>query len=68
MVFLVLFLVNLIYFYLGGFIFEFIEYEFKMKYIMIDDVSLFLEILKEMLFGKRMLLLDFDSKEVVKGL
>lgn len=65
---LVLFLANLIYLYLGGLIFESIEYEPKTKYTTTDDVSLFLETLKETSLGKRMLPSDFDSKEVVKGL
>ena len=64
----VLFLANLIYLYLGGLIFESIEYEPKTKYTTTDDVSLFLETLKETSLGKRMLPSDFDSKEVVKGL
>lgn len=65
---LVLFLANLIYLYIGGLIFESIEYEPKTKYTTKDDASSFLQTLKETSLGKDILPPDFDSKEVVKGL
>ncbi|XP_078377565.1 TWiK family of potassium channels protein 7-like isoform X3 [Oculina patagonica] len=65
---LVLFLANLVFLYIGGLIFESIEYEPKAKHKTVDDVSAFLQTLKETSVGKQILPPDFDSKEVSKGL
>lgn len=65
---LVLFLANLVFLYIGGLIFESIEYEPKTKHKTVDDVSAFLQTLKETSVGKQILPPDFDSKEISKGL
>lgn len=65
---IVLFLANLVFLYLGGLVFESIEYEPKTKHRTADDVSSFLQTLKDTSVGKKILPPDFDSKEVVKGL
>lgn len=65
---IVLFLANLVFLYLGGLIFESIEYKPKTKHRTVDDVSLFLQTLKDTSIGKKILPPDFDGKEVAKGL
>ena len=65
---IVLFLANLVFLYLGGLIFESIEYKPKTKHRTVDDVSLFLQTLKDTSIGKEILPPDFDGKEVAKGL
>jgi len=65
---LVLFLTNLVFLYVGGLIFESIEYKTREKYTTSDDVALFLQTLKKTSLGKEILPEDFDSREAVKEL
>ena len=65
---LVLFLTNLVFLYVGGLIFESIEYKTREKYTTSDDVVLFLQTLKKTSLGKEILPEDFDSREAVKEL
>lgn len=65
---LVLFLANLVFLYIGGLVFESIEYQPKTKHTTADDVSSFLQTFKATSVGKAILPADFDSKELVKKL
>ena len=68
MVPLVLFLANLVFLFIGGLIFECIEYKPRKKHTASDDVALFLQTLKKTSLGKEILPEDFDIKDAVKGM
>ena len=63
---LVLFLANLVFLFIGGLIFESIEYKPRNKRAASDDVVLFLQTLKKTSLGKEILPEDFDIKDAVK--
>lgn len=65
---LVLFLANLVFLYIGGLIFESIEYEPRKTHTTRNDVSLFLQTLKKTSLGKQILPEDFDSEQAAKEL
>ena len=65
---LVLFLANLVFLYIGGLIFESIEYEPRKPHTTRNDVALFLQTLKKTSLGKQVLPEDFDSEQAAKEL
>lgn len=65
---LVLFLANLVFLYIGGLIFESIEYVPREKHTTSEDISLLLQTLKKTSIGKEILPEDFDTKQAVKEL
>lgn len=65
---LVLFLANLGFLFIGGLIFESIEYKPIKEHSTRDDVALFLQTLKKTSQGKQILPEHLDIKEAVEGL
>ena len=65
---LVLFLANLVFLFIGGLIFESIEYKPRKEHSTSDDVALFLQTLKKTSQGKRIFPEHLDIKEAVEGL
>ena len=65
---LVLFLANLVFLFIGGLIFESIEYKPRKEHSTSDDVALFLQTLKKTSQGKQIFPEHFDIKEAVEGL
>ena len=65
---LVLFLANLVFLFIGGLIFESIEYKPRKEHSTSDDVALFLQTFKKTSQGKQILPEHFDIKEAVERL
>lgn len=65
---LVLFLANLVFLFIGGLIFESIEYKPRKEHSTSDDVALFLQTLKKTSQGKQIFPEHLDIKEAVEGL